>query len=159
MESRPWPARTGVILVILLVILQFGLVAMLAWRLLTHTAGFAPIDAVVLLCGAVILGLWTLSANRPGNFNIRPVPRSGGTLIVHGPYRRIRHPMYVSLMLAGLGAARVSPQAVTALTWPALALVLTLKAVVEERMLILTYPEYRDYCAKNLAICSRRVLA
>lgn len=95
------------------------------------------------------LGLWTLSANRPGNFNIRPVPRSGGTLIVRGPYRWIRHPMYVSLMLAGLRAVRVSPHAVAALTWLALALVLTLKAIVEERMLILTYPEYRDYYART----------
>lgn len=64
-----------------------------------------PRWTLAIIAAGIVLGAWALLANRPGNFNFRPEPRQGGTLIVHGPYRWIRHPMYAGLLLisAGLG--------------------------------------------------------
>lgn len=132
-----------------LVIFQFGLLAVLAWQILTNATGPFPIYSVALLLGGAFLGLWAISVNRPGNFNIRPMPRPGGKLIEHGPYRVIRHPMYLSLMLAGLGAALGSMQAVAWISWAALVLVLTAKASLEESALLRQLPEYKEYCARS----------
>jgi protein-S-isoprenylcysteine O-methyltransferase Ste14 len=134
---------------IALVALQFGLLAVLGWQVLKYWTGSIPIYSLVLLLGGVFLGLWAVSANRPGNFYIRPVPKPGGELIEHGPYRVIRHPMYLSLILAGLGAALVPMRTVTWISWTALVLVLTAKAILEERALQQQFPEYRDYCART----------
>ena len=64
-----------------------------------------PRWSMVCIAAGILLGGWALLANRPGNFNFRPEPREGGMLIVHGPYRWVRHPMYLGLLLvsAGLG--------------------------------------------------------
>jgi protein-S-isoprenylcysteine O-methyltransferase Ste14 len=80
-----------------------------------------------------------------GNFNIRPLPRAGGQLIQHGPYRWIRHPMYSALLLAGLAAARVAGDVETWLVLVALAVVLVIKANVEERGMTERYPAYSEY--------------
>jgi protein-S-isoprenylcysteine O-methyltransferase Ste14 len=130
----------------LLVGLQFVL---LAWLAVKVAMGFdparLPIDAAVAAAAAVALGSWALSANRPGNFNIRPLPREGGHLVQHGPYRWIRHPMYSALLLAGVAAARLSGDGSTWLVLAALAVVLRIKSAVEERGMIARYPAYQDY--------------
>jgi protein-S-isoprenylcysteine O-methyltransferase Ste14 len=104
--------------------------------------------ATVLLAAAAGLGAWTLQANRPGNFNIHPRPREGGALITHGPYRHIRHPMYTTVLL---GSAAAVPAASTgwiaAVLWAALAVVLSLKAGLEERWMRTVHPGYDAYAA------------
>ena len=73
------------------------------------------------------------------------MPREGGELVRHGPYRWIRHPMYSALLLAGLAAAWL---AATAWAWAALlalTAVLVIKAGVEERAMVMHHPGYADY--------------
>lgn len=129
-----------------LVGLQF---ALLAWLAVKAAVGLGaarlPADALAAAVAAIALGLWALSANRPGNFNIRPVPREGGHLVQHGPYRWIRHPMYSALLLAGVAAARLSGDGVSWLILLALAAVLAVKAAVEERAMVAHYADYPDY--------------
>ena len=130
----------------LLVGLQFALLAWLAVKVaMDFDPGRVPIDAAVAAAAAVALGSWALSANRPGNFNIRPLPREGGHLVQHGPYRWIRHPMYSALLLGGVAAARLSGDGSTWLVLAALAVVLRIKSAVEERGMIARYPAYQDY--------------
>jgi protein-S-isoprenylcysteine O-methyltransferase Ste14 len=98
---------------------------------------------------AVALAAWALHANRPGNFNIRPQPREGGRLVVHGPYRWIRHPMYSAVFAAAVAAALAAPGVST---WAAAALlvpVLAAKALLEERWMAQSHPAYRDYVART----------
>ena len=140
------PGRSDARLGSLLVALQFVLLAWLAFK---GVAGLLharlPIDAVIAAGVSVALGLWVLSANRLGNFNIRPLPRTGGRLIQHGPYRWIRHPMYTALLLAGVAAARFASDLESWLVLAALVAVLVTKARVEERAMTERYPSYRDY--------------
>ena len=132
-----------------LVALQFGLMALIAWLAgPAFLRGTVPAVAWAVALCAVAVGGWALSANRPGNFNIRPTPRPGGQLVQTGPYRWIRHPMYAAILLAavaGLLAADATHQPGVAGAAVALAVVLRVKAEVEERWMLLHHPAYADY--------------
>lgn len=132
----------------LLVTLQFGLIALMVLRL--ETARIGPAFAVLLASG-VAVGAWALAANRPGNFNIRPEPRPGGRLVTHGPYARVRHPMYLAVLLA-MAAFAVAGDAGQWVAWGALAAVLAAKARREERSLLLLHRDYASYRARTRAI-------
>lgn len=129
-----------------LVAAQFALMALLAALALPALRhGTAPAAAWVLWALAALVGTWAMWANRPGNFNIRPVPRPGGRLVQHGPYRWIRHPMYTSVDCFAAGCAAAAG---TAPAWAAAALlaaVLVGKAALEERWMAEAHPGYADY--------------
>ena len=76
-----------------------------------------------------------------------PRPREGGRLIDFGPYEYVRHPIYSAGLLFFVGyALATSPAALVPLA--ALALLWRNKAALEEELLTLRYPEYRDYRAR-----------
>ena len=56
----------------------------------------------------VLVGIYTLAHNRLGNFGVFPELVNGARLITSGPYRWVRHPMYLSLLLFMLGASQLS---------------------------------------------------
>ncbi|MEE9599446.1 MAG: isoprenylcysteine carboxylmethyltransferase family protein, partial [Anaerolineales bacterium] len=45
----------------------------------------------------LFLGIWAVLIMKPGYFNITPDPLSRSKLVKAGPYRYIRHPMYLAL--------------------------------------------------------------
>lgn len=129
-----------------LVLLQFGLLAVLAlraWPAVEH--GTIPLAAWPMAGAALLLAGWALRANRPGNFNIHPRPRVGGTLVTSGPYGWIRHPMYTSLLLGALALARTADSGAAWLAWGALLLVLWAKSALEERWMLAQHPGYAHY--------------
>ena len=132
-----------------LVTLQLGLLALLAWHganalFRTPVEGSVEI-AALLLVASVAVGLWALSANRLGNFNVRPEPKAGGRLVEAGPYRWIRHPMYTSVMLFGAACVAARPVDWAWLALAALVAVLVVKARVEERLMVQAHPGYAAY--------------
>ena len=76
-----------------------------------------------------------------------PRPRESGELIVTGPYRFLRHPIYVSgfLFFLGVGLSSSLPATVGAV---ALGALWRRKAAVEEAHLDARFPEYADYRAR-----------
>lgn len=129
-----------------LVTMQFALLAVLAWLAApVLLAGTASVVAWLLLLTSAAVGLWALTANRPGNFNIRPAPREGGTLVAHGPYRWIRHPMYSAVIAFGLACAWSGAAPWAWLLFGALVAVLLIKAAYEERWMLLAHPGYAAY--------------
>jgi protein-S-isoprenylcysteine O-methyltransferase Ste14 len=132
----------------LLVSLQFAALAALAFFGLPHVMlGQTSVVAWAALALSGVIGLWALTANRPGNFNIRPTPHSTGVLVQSGPYRWIRHPMYTAVLLFGAGCSLAEANTAVWLIWCGLAGVLLIKAVLEERWMLLQHPTYRLYQA------------
>ncbi len=132
-----------------LVLLQFALMGLIAWRagprfLALQASGLAW----VVLAAGIALGLWALSANRPGNFNIRPVPKPGGQLVRSGPYAHIRHPMYAAILLMGLAGVYgvdIPGRTLVGTAFFALLAVLWVKAGLEERWMLAQHPDYAAY--------------
>lgn len=127
---------------LVLVALQLTLIAAVALPFGDASFGAA---GIALVAAGIAIGLWALSANRPGNFNVRPEPRAGGRLVTGGPYRLVRHPMYVAVLVFALGccAGYATPWRWVALA--ALAAVLRVKAGVEERGMAARHPGYAEY--------------
>jgi protein-S-isoprenylcysteine O-methyltransferase Ste14 len=129
-----------------LVGLQFG---SLIWLALLNLPNFRDQaiawTTVVLAMAGIGLGLWSVSTNQPGNFNIRPQPRQGGQLIMSGPYRWIRHPMYTSVLMWGVACAWGSASIWGWLALTVLTLALVAKAHLEESWMTQLHPLYANY--------------
>ena len=130
------------------VIAQFILLAAIVWPM--GNLSFSLTGALLILVSLVI-ALSAFMVNRPGNFNVRPGPKKSGKLIVHGPYQFIRHPMYTSLFIGGLGILFFQFSVYKLVAWILLILVLALKARVEENALCLRHKNYADYQKTNKA--------
>lgn len=128
------------------VALQFGLLLALAALCAIHLRSDLPGVATWLLwLASGALGIWTLSVNRLGNFNIHPEPRCDGRLVQDGPYRWVRHPMYSSVLLLAAGCSVWLASATGWVLFAALFAVLVGKASLEEQWLLQRYPDYADY--------------
>jgi len=130
----------------LLVGLQLALMLALGALVLpAFGRGVAPAGSWALAAAGLALGLWALSANRLGNFNIRPAPRAGGRLVQHGPYRWIRHPMYSAVIVVGAACCWAATSGWACAEWLVLAAVLAVKARLEERWMSVAPPDYPAY--------------
>ena len=147
MDASPEPAPPGASLAgRLLVGLQFLLIALLAWWALPALrSGTVPPGAWCLLVAGGAVGVWAVTANRLGNFNIRPDPKPGGRLVEHGPYRWIRHPMYTAVLAYGAACAWAGGTGGAWLAFALLAAVLFTKATLEERLMLAAHAGYAAY--------------
>lgn len=129
-----------------LLALQLALIAALAWAALPEfLTARAPALAWLLALAGALLGAWSLHANPPGNFSIRPLPRDGARFVQSGPYRHVRHPMYSTVLLCALACVAARPSAWVAAATLALAAVLAAKAALEERWMGERFAAYADY--------------
>ena len=79
-------------------------------------------------------------------------PRTGVSLVMSGPYRWLRHPMYLAQAGIAVGAPlTLGCRYTLALTVPAL-LVLATRVLLEEEALARTFPEYSRYAARTKRI-------
>jgi protein-S-isoprenylcysteine O-methyltransferase Ste14 len=128
-----------------LVIMQFALIGLLIWP---WTAVVWPLAAFAIFLPGAAIGLWTLAFNRPGNFNIRPEPKSTTKLVLDGPYAYVRHPMYVSVLIIGLASVLLFVDWLKMLCLAALFVVLWIKSEVEEKALRRRFPGYCNYVSE-----------
>jgi len=99
-----------------------------------------PLQASVRVAGIAMLGLatwveiwaiWTMGRNLVSDAEIRPDTE----LVTHGPFGRVRHPLFASLLLLWAGAAAGLLSSVLAAGFLVLAPAFYLRARVEEAML------------------------
>ena len=133
-------------------------------RLLVVVLVAAPIECAVL--GGAAAGRWLgLAAFAAGIALYRiggralgdaltpfTQPRAGAPLVTQGPYRYVRHPMYVGQMLVALGAPLVLVARLTLVPAVADVLLLGYRIAREEEALARTFPEYAGYAARTKRI-------
>src|SRR6266699_1448561 len=93
----------------LVAVVFLGNVILPALYLFTPLLGFADyrLPAFIPWCGAVVMVIalwlfWRAHVDLGLNWSITLEMRKGHELVVHGVYRRIRHPMYVAIFLFAL---------------------------------------------------------
>ena len=128
----------------LLVFLQFALIGLM----LLFLQKVSLIGILIFLLGAMV-GLFALTHNQLGNFNIQPKMKENAKLITTGIYGYIRHPMYLSVLLMMLGVFVSSPSIIAAILLILLTIVLVLKAKKEEAIWSDETQEYLSYKKKT----------
>ena len=100
---------------------------------------------LVIELAAVGLGLWALSKNKIGNFNISPNIKRNSRLIMSGPYQFIRHPMYATLLLGTLTIVLDNFSLMRIWIWIVLVASIIKKLLIEERLLAQRFKRYASY--------------
>ncbi len=124
-----------------LVACQFIIIGLLVSTTKWH---FFNVVALGLYCGSFSVVARTLIVMVPGSFNIRPTLKKKAKLVSSGPYRYIRHPMYLGVILACAGLLATSADVWRISLLAGLVLVLYCKAIMEEKILLASFTEYQQ---------------
>lgn len=129
----------------ILVILQIAIMVYLIGFNKPISSGFGLIVQVF----GILVGIWAILAVKIGNFNIQPEVKSD-LLIVKGPYKWIRNPMYLALILFYSPIVLINNSLINIILFIILIMVLTLKILMEEKLLRQKFGEdYLNYKSKT----------
>jgi protein-S-isoprenylcysteine O-methyltransferase Ste14 len=122
---------------------------LLAWAALP----FSPLLrglGLALALAALALFIW-VHQHLGSNFSVRLRIADGHTLIVTGPYRFVRHPMYSAFFLLHVAAFLMTANWFIGLTWTAgVVVVILLRIRREEAMMLETFgEEYGEYMRRS----------
>ena len=93
----------------------------------------------------IVIGSWAVMVMAAGKLSIFPEVRDGAVLIRRGPYRFIRHPMYLAVILFCGAEVLALFTAFRLAVLILLVIDLVVKMGYEENMLRENFPEYREY--------------
>ncbi|MBK9276226.1 MAG: hypothetical protein IPM49_17025 [Flavobacteriales bacterium] len=124
-----------------LVLLQFTLLCGLVL-----SAPWSALGALrfILIAASLLLVCWAILAMGGSTFSVFPEPRPGARLIVDGPYRWVRHPMYLAVLLAAAAVGSAPPIGLHSGFAALLLPVILLKVRVEERAIAATFSEREE---------------
>jgi protein-S-isoprenylcysteine O-methyltransferase Ste14 len=97
----------------------------------------------------VILMVWAIWTMKLNNLNISPDLKNNSILVLSGPYKLIRHPMYASVLLVTLMLVINDLTLWRVGFWLVLCVDLHFKYLYEEKLLLTKYSEYSDYMSKT----------
>lgn len=100
---------------------------------------------------AVALSIWARRSFAKGQFSIHAEP-GAGSLILAGPYKFIRHPMYTFALIIVWSSVLGHASLYTLLVSIVVSIVAAIRIVTEEKALRGKYPGYIDYSQKTKRI-------
>jgi protein-S-isoprenylcysteine O-methyltransferase Ste14 len=156
-ELRVVRSRKGSLERVLLALTSIGFLLPLVW-VATPVLAFAdyPLRPGLFIAGILCLtfGLWLhyrSHADLATNWSITLELQEGHQLVTHGIYRRVRHPMYLALLLYSSGQALVLPNWVAGPSYlVACAILFAFRVGPEERMMLEKFgKDYETYMART----------
>ena len=123
------------------------IIAILYLLLSGNLLSLSPVVIIVQLL-AVALSVWARRSFQADQFSIQAEPKEG-QLLLRGPYRFIRHPMYAAALLliwSGI-LGHISP--VNLAIGVGVTCVVAIRIVTEEQYLHTRYPSYTEYAHKT----------
>jgi protein-S-isoprenylcysteine O-methyltransferase Ste14 len=120
--------------------------AMLGTESITEGIGldFARLVGVAMVVAAVVIGTWSFVV-LGRNATIYPHPVHEATLTDRGPYRLVRHPIYLAVIVGGVGLALASLNTAGVLVALVFIPFFGAKTGFEEDGLAEHVPGYREY--------------
>ena len=132
---------------LLSVVATIALVAAVVYLVYTESLfGSGPIS-IGLQVAAVLLMLWARRTFGLRSFHFSANPTEGG-LVTTGPYRYLRHPIYVAALLFIWTGIAVHPSPRSLLAGLVATAAVLARMLSEERLLRERYPEYADYARR-----------
>jgi protein-S-isoprenylcysteine O-methyltransferase Ste14 len=129
-------------------VLLFGLyaLALLGTEGITEGIGldFARLVGIGMVVAAVVIGTWSFVV-LGRNLTIYPYPVHQATLTDRGPYRLVRHPIYLSVIVGGVGLALAWLNTAGVLVALVFIPFFSAKTGFEEDGLVEHVPGYREY--------------
>lgn len=107
--------------------------------------------ADVLLLAGLSWSLWTLRF-LGRSFSVIAQARA---VVDRGPYRWVRHPLYLGEIVSSLGVAVAANSPVAVIVWLGLCGLQAYRAVREEQVLLRTLPRYSEYRRRTAALLPR----
>lgn len=111
-------------------------------------AWFFPAGLLILLT-CYILSLWAMATNPHFETTVRLQQDRGQTVCTSGPYRFIRHPGYLAVILFALSEPMVLGSYSAFIPAAMIIGLIFVRTVLEDRMLQEQLPGYRDYAART----------
>ena len=129
---------------ILSLVALVGLAACVLGLYLNHALfGTGPVTITIQLCAAALM-IWARITFGIRSFHGAANPTAGG-LVRSGPYKYIRHPIYAAILYFLWAGIAAHPSPVNAAVGLLASLMSAVRIAAEEKLLVQTYPEYREY--------------
>ncbi len=97
----------------------------------------------------VIIGVWAIAVMKSSKINIAPQPRANAHLVSRGPYKIIRHPMYMAIILTLTPLIFTHYDKTRAIIFGILFINLIFKLLFEEGLLKVYFEGYTEYMKKT----------
>ena len=163
MRVKVIKSRRGTLEALLLTLAWVAFFVPIFWALPTFWGGSPilaeadyPLRPVVFAAGVVALvtGLWLFArshADLGTNWSLTLEVRENHHLVTHGVYQSVRHPMYLALVVYGIGQALAVPNWIVGPSYlVAMVLLFALRLGPEERLMEDEFGEsYRDYVKRT----------
>jgi len=104
-----------------------------------------PFWAILVAAMGFGLGGYAVLMMKLGNFHVLPHPVKNSKMVMRGPYRYIRHPMYTSVLLTMLALLAGDYSTGRLVIWLLLTADLIVKLEYEEKLLQRRFSEYQAY--------------
>jgi protein-S-isoprenylcysteine O-methyltransferase Ste14 len=117
--------------------------------LVIHQGLFSSAPIVIALqVMAGLLMIWARLTFGIRSFHASANPTAGG-LVTRGPYKYIRHPIYAAVVVFAVVGVLANWSLLNGLLGLVVAAGMVTRAVCEERLLRVQYPEYADYTRRT----------
>lgn len=106
--------------------------------------GFARGTGLALIAAAGVIAVWSFIL-MGRSISIFPAPPSDAELVRRGPFRLVRHPIYLAVIIGSIGLALVALNPFALVIALVFVPFFMAKTGHEEDLLVEQFPEYREY--------------